>query len=97
MKVSEMNAHEKVAFMYVCEVMSELIGGWENTLMDNPEDSEEYKNAYHDLHVGHETLIDWIYSDVMSYSDKGTAKHLRFAGEKFIKERIDRRLTKWGY
>lgn len=97
MKVSEMNSHEKVAFMYVCEAMSQFIGGLENALLDYDENSEEYKNAYDDLHVGHETLIEWIYRDVMSYSDKGTARHLRFAGEKFIKERIDRRLTKWGY
>lgn len=97
MKRSEMNAHERLAFDYVCSVMSELIGGLENALQDYDEDSEEYKNAYHDLHVGHDTLKEWIYRDVMSYSDKGMSKHLRFAGEAFIKERIDRRLTKWGY
>ena len=97
MKRSEMNAHEKLAFDYVCKAMSEIIGGLENVLFDYGEDTEEYKNAYHDLHVGHEELVNWIYFEVMSYSDKSTAKHLRFAGEAFIKERISKRLTKWGY
>lgn len=97
MKRSEMNAHERLAFSFICNAMSELIGGLENVLMDYPDDSEEYQNAWHDLHVGHETLVEWVYRDVMAQADKGTAKHLRFAGEQFIRERIDRRLTKWGY
>lgn len=97
MKKSEMNAHEKVAFMFVCEAMSEIIGGLENVLMDYPESSIEYQDAWNDLHVGHDTLTEWIYRDVMGRADKGTAKHMRFAGEAFIRERISRRLTKWGY
>lgn len=97
MKTSEMNAHEKLAFRFICESMSDIIGGYENSLIDNEEDSEEYKNAYDFLHSGHEALIDFIYYDVMASADKGTAKHMRFAGEAFIRERISKRLTKWGY
>ena len=97
MKRSEMNLHERLAFDYVCHAMSELIGGYENALTDYPEDDEMYKTAKEFLSSGHDNLIDTIYFEVMSYSDKGTARHLRFAGEAFIKERISRRLTKWGY
>lgn len=97
MKRSEMNAHERLAFDYICNAMSETIGAYENALEDCDKDSEEYKTAYEILNSGHDNLKDWIYRDVMLNSDKGTAKHLRFAGEAFIKERIDRRLTKWGY
>lgn len=97
MKISEMNAHEKVAFQLVCNAMSEWIGGLENQMMDNFEDSEEYKEAKEILGRGHQALEDDIYSMVMADSDKGSLKHLRFAGENFIRERISRRLTKWGY
>lgn len=97
MKTSEMNAHELLAFRFVCAEMSEIIGGNENTLNDYEEDSEEYKSAYEFLHSGHNELVDFIYRNVMIAADKGTAKHMRFAGEAFIRERISKRLTKWGY
>ena len=45
MKLSEMNAHEKAAFLEVCNVMSEMIGGCENALEDYEEGSKEYEEA----------------------------------------------------
>ena len=97
MKRSEMNAHQIVAFDFIVYVMSELIAANELTLEDCPEDSEEYKNAKEYLSQGHDALLKDVYDEVMAMADKGTAKHLRFAGADFIKERISRRLTKWGY
>lgn len=97
MKRSEMNLHQREAFDYICEVMSEYIGGYENTLSDFPEGTEEYKEAKDFLGQGHDELKGIIYEEVMAISDTGTAKHLRFAGTDFIMERIDRRLAKWGY
>ena len=97
MKRSEMNAHQKLDFDFICKVMSEYIGGYENTLLDYPEDSEEYKDAKEFLGQSHEDLMNLIYDEVMTMSDSGMAKHLRFAGKDFILERIDRRLTKWNY
>ena len=97
MKRSEMNNHQKLAFDFICEVMSAYIGGYENALLDYPEGTEEYERAKSVLNRGHETLMDDIYSEVMAMSDEGNAKHLRFAGKDFIMERIDKRLTKWGY
>ena len=97
MKVSEMNAHQKVAFELVCYAMSEYIGGLENILMDYSPEDEEYIAAKKDLGIGHDALEDYIYSMVMEDSNKADLKHLRFAGEKFIRERISKRLTKWGY
>ena len=46
MKVSEMNARQKKAFYNIYWAANDLIGGLENTLLDYPEDSEEYKSAY---------------------------------------------------
>ena len=97
MKISEMNKHQREAFRCVCEASGEYIGGWENTMLDYPEDHEEYKNAQTVLSRTHEELVDDIYQMVMAESDKGVLRHLRFAGKDFILERIDRRLKKWGY
>lgn len=97
MKRSEMNLHQREAFDHICSTMSEYIGAYENQLQDCTPDDEEYKKAYEFLHQGHDNLVEIIYQGVMFDSNKSVAKHLRFAGEAFIKERIDRRLTKWGY
>lgn len=97
MKVSEMNTHERLAFELVCDAMSEMIGGYENTMMDYPADSEDYIRAKDFLESGHQALEDEIYEIVMNDSNDSNLKHLRFAGEKFIRERISKRLTKWGY
>jgi len=97
MKYSEMNAHERLAFERVCNVMSEYIGGSENMLEDYPEDSEEYAIAKRHLSKPHDEMIDEIYREVMMDSNRDVLKHLRFAGEAFIRERISKRLTKWGY
>lgn len=92
-----MNAHEKLVAMFIAQSMSEIIGGWENAKNDSLPDSEEYKEAEKFLTMPHDDLVDYIYSDVMGYMDKGTAKHARFAGTEFIKARISARLKKWGY
>ena len=90
------NSHEKLAIMLIKESMSSFIGGYENSLLDNDEDSEEYKSAYEFLHSGHENLVDTIYWDVM-HCQRGYEKHLRFSGETFIRDQISKRLEKWGY
>lgn len=97
MKLSEMNAHQRIAFQLVCYAMSEWIGGLENTMTDYLEDDEEHIMAKKTLARGHQALEDDIYQMVMEDSNRGNLKHLRFAGEKFIREIISRRLTKWGY
>lgn len=97
MKLSEMNEHQKIATKFIAEAMSDLIGGFENQLEDAEDGSEEKKEAEAFLNMGHEALVDRIYFEVMQSADKGTAKHARFAGTEFIKERISKRLEKWGY
>lgn len=92
-----MNGHEKMAYRFICEAMSEIIGGYENTMMDWEEGTEEYNDAYELLHSGHENLVDFIYCETMALADTGMAKHMRFAGKDWIRERISKRLTKWGY
>ena len=45
MKTSEMNATQKKAFFNIKWAANDLLGGLENTMEDNPEDSREYQNA----------------------------------------------------
>ena len=53
MKVSEMNARQKKAFYNIKYAAYWHIGGLENALMDNAEDSDEYRPGRHDLRNGH--------------------------------------------
>ena len=56
MKISEMNVRQKKAFFNVYWAANDLIGGLENTLLDYPEDSDEYKSAYAFLN-DHDRLV----------------------------------------
>lgn len=98
MKRSEMNAHQRAIFDIMDELTKEYIGGNENTLLDFSEDEEEYQDAYEFLHQGHDQLAEFFYDMVMASCKAGSnAEHARFAGSAFLKERIEKRLTKWGY
>lgn len=98
MKTTEMNTHQKAAFNIVKEIMSDLIGGAENNLLDCEESSQEYQQAENYLKQSTEELVETIYTDVIDIAElRGGSKHIKFAGTDFIKERITRRLKKWGY
>jgi hypothetical protein len=98
MKRSEMNAHQRAIFDIMDELTREYIGGYENTMLDFSEEDEEYQNAYKFLHQGHEQLAQFFYDLVMRHCKAGSnAEHARFAGSAFLKERIEKRLVKWGY
>lgn len=91
----EMNSHEKQIDKLIARGVSEIIGGWENTLEDYPEDHEEHKKA--EAILNHDTLFDYIYDYVMIESASNYASHIRFAGKEFIEDRIESRLKKEGY
>lgn len=90
-ELSMMNAHEKAARRLVKNIANEWIGGYLNTLMDYTPDDEEWQTADRVL-SNEEDLKQSIYLDVMS-SDKGMMKHIRFAGEEFIRKMIDREVA----
>ena len=98
MKFSEMTNHQKKMFLLMDEVMCEIIGGFENSLEDYKPDTEEYQAADAFLSQGHDELAAYFYDEVMSRCQAGSdASCARFAGGDFLKERIDKRLKKWGY
>lgn len=93
-----MNQHQKTAWTIIREEAGEIVGGRENTLLDFAEDSEEYKSAEEAL-ADHSRLVEEIYEAVMwrGNTGSGTGKHIRFAGSDWIRERIEKVVTKWGY
>lgn len=97
MKTSEMNEHQLAAYRLMVEIYNDHIGGYENQLDDSEIGSEEYEEAKRALADG-EALAEWVYADTQREATRrGFAKHIRFAGEAFLKERIKRRLIKDGY
>jgi hypothetical protein len=98
MKISEMNTHQKAMYYLMDEITCEMIGGAENTMEDYAPETEEYKDAEAFLNQGHDKLAAYFYAHVMNRCKSGSyASHARFAGSEFLKERIERRLQKWGY
>ena len=96
MKLSEMNTRQKIVAKLAWETCGNIVGGLENTLLDNDPNDIEYKNAEKTL-KDHEALVEMIYHDVMMDTEKIYMKHFRFVGKDFIIERIDKRLKRWGY
>lgn len=96
MKFSEMSYRQKLATKFALESCGWVVGGYENAMMDYSEDTEEYQSAKAAL-ANHDELVREIYDHLMSYTEAGYLKHLRFVGKAFILERIERRLKKWGY
>lgn len=98
MKLSEMNKHQKSMYDLMNEATSEFIGGNENTLQDYEDDTEEYKMAKQFLEMGHNQMKQFFYDYVMRQCKNGEHnEHAKFAGKEFLLERIETRLTKWGY
>lgn len=107
MKVSEMNARQKRAFYNIYWAANDLIGGLENTLLDYPEDSDEYKSAYALLH-DHDRLVKALYENATTavYSEgfcgfgkqyQMEIRDINFCGKDWLMERCEKRITKEGY
>ena len=107
MKTSEMTSTQKKAFFNIKHAANDLLGGLENTMLDYPEDSEEYQNAKKTLE-DHDTLVHLLYS--MATSDiygegycifgkqaEVYLKNIRFCGKEWLMERVEARLRKEGY
>lgn len=91
-----MNGHQKVVVRVLDELMSEYIGGYENSMMDFAEDDEEYIEAKEFLSHPHEELINFFYDELMRSTTK-VQTEARFCGKEWITERISNDLKKMGY
>ncbi len=107
MKISEMNAQQKKAFYNIRNAADYLIGGLENTMMDYPEDSEEYREAKATLE-DHAFLVNQIYdlalteiftegANIFGGAAEAYLKDIRFCGKDWLMERVEKQVTKAGY
>ena len=107
MKVSEMNQRQKKAFYNIKYAANDLLGVLDNTLLDYPEDSDEYKSAYALLH-DHDRLVKRLYSDATTCvygpnwcgfgpENERFIRDIRFCGKEWLMERCEKRITKEGY
>ena len=105
MKYNELNSREKKAVANIYHASNWLIGGLENTCMDNDPESNEYVMAYTTL-TNHNLLVEQlynmatteIYEDGSVCFDKSVCeKELRdinFCGKEWLLERCERRISK---
>ena len=105
MKLQEMNKRQQKAYMNIVNAANYLIGGLENTTLDCPKDSSEYKEAVEAL-TNHEWLVKELYrmatteihmTGGMVFDKETTKRYLRdinFCGKDWLMERCERRITK---
>lgn len=107
MKYSECNVRQKKAFKNILHASNWLLGGLENTMLDYPEDSAEYKSAKETL-SDHDELVRQLYDMAITdvYDDgavwfganaQSFLKDVRFCGKDWLMERCEKRITKAGY
>lgn len=107
MKVADMNKRQKKAFYNIKYAANALLGGLENDLLNNPEDSEEYKSAKA-LLDDHDKLVKVLYryattevhSEGAVWFGKSAEMFLRdinFCGKEWLMERCEACIRKEGY
>ena len=107
MKVAEMSIRQRKAFFNIKHAAHDLLGGLENTLLDYPEDSEEYKSAKA-LLDDHDALVkelyyratSAVYSEGMIWFGRDAEMYIRdinFCSTEWLMERCERRIRKEGY
>lgn len=97
-KFNELNDNQKKVYTLIQEETDNYIGGYENQLDDTEEGTEEYNEAYNVLHnTSREEKIDYIMGEVRCSSFWRKNENLHFVTLEWVKERIRRRLIKYGY
>ncbi len=107
MKYADCNARQKKAFRNILHASNWLLGGLENTMLDNPEGSPEYESAKAQL-ADHDGLVDELYSMAttevydegsccFSQSAAAYMKDIRFCGKDWLMARCEARIKKAGY
>ena len=107
MKYSECNARQKKAFMNIKHAANWLLGGLENTMLDNAEGSPEYESAKAQL-ADHAGLVQEVYNMATTdIYDEGSCffgasatsalKDIRFCGKEWLMARCEARIKKEGY
>jgi len=107
MKYAECNARQKKAYANIKHAADWLLGGLENTMLDNAEGTPEHESAKA-LLADHDELVSRLYDMATSelYDDgcccfnraaASYLKDIRFCGKAWLLERCEARLKKEGY
>ncbi len=107
MKYADCNARQKKAYRNIYHASYWLLGGLENTMLDNPEGSPEYESAKATL-ANHDGLVAELYSMAttevydegsccFSQSAASYMKDIRFCGKEWLMARCEARIKKEGY
>lgn len=89
-KRTDVSVNQVAIFKMVKETIYDMIGGLENDVMDN--DLESSKQF---LSMGHENMVEYFFN--MIRVQREAQKHLKFAGNDFLRQTIEKRLEKIGY
>lgn len=92
MTFAECNDNQKAMWRVVCREANMYIGGLENTTLDYPEDSDDYKNAINEL-KDTDGCIEYVMYEVFHSLEWERLSHLHFVTKEWVEERC-RRLTK---
>ena len=84
------NKHEIAMLGLIREEVDILVGGYENTMLDFPEDTKEYREAYSYLYeTPAKQLLEEFYDLVMARCKAGSnEEHARFAGSDFLRAKL---------
>ena len=107
MKYADCNTRQKKAFRNILHASNWLLCGLENTLLDNPEDSEEYQSAKAQL-ADHSGLVTELYrmattevyeegSCCFNQAAASYLKDIRLCTKAWLMERCEARIKKAGY
>ena len=99
-----MTKNEKLARRNIQNCINFEIGGYENVLLDYPEDAEEYINAK-DFLADHEAIVNYIYDCSVSdfyveggvYTDTRLISQIKFLGKEKLMEIVEELISKEGY
>lgn len=88
--VNNYNKHEIAMLGLIRSEVDYMVGGYENTMLDFPVDSKEYKEAYSYLYeTPAKDLLEEFYNLVMDKCKAGSnEEHARFAGSAFLRAKL---------
>lgn len=96
--------NEKLARKNIQNCINFELGGYENTLLDYPEDAEEYINAKTFL-ADHKAIVDYIYDCSVSafyveggvFTDARLISQIKFLGKEKLLTIVEELVSKEGY
>lgn len=88
---------QKQAWRIAVDAVNEYIGGFENQMEDCEEGTEDWKQAYDALHCGHDEIVETCLLWARSSWEWEHLDHIHFVGLDFLRERVEKRVTKYGY